>query len=163
MQSRLLQTSRAAGATCESPVHTLTALTAVGAFARLLREFLTKKKKVVEIIFINFQRHPLSDPWQSAPSLSDSRRMSCQSPNPLHPPPSPGCSSGAGKQLRKKKGGRAFGFPGRRLLQGAILRRPARPLAANVLAADGGEASKFTLTAERNRAEHLLMNERAAH
>lgn len=40
---------------------------------------------------------------------------------------------------------------------------PARPLAANVLAADGGEASKFTLTAERNRAEHLLMNERAAH
>lgn len=50
-------------------------------------------------------------------------------------------------------------FPGRRLLLGGILRCP---LAANVLAADGGEASEFRFAAERNRSEHLLMNESAA-
>lgn len=52
------------------------------------------------------------------------------------------------------------GFPGRRLLLGVILRCP---VAANVLAANGGEASKFTLAAESNCTEHLLMNESAAH
>ena len=44
--------------------------------------------------------------------------------------------------------------------RGAILRCQ---VAANVLAAGGGEARRFTLTAACNCAEHLLMNERAAH
>lgn len=51
-------------------------------------------------------------------------------------------------------------FPGLLFLPGVILRCQ---VAANVLAADGREASKFTLTAECNCAEHLLMNESAAH
>lgn len=87
----------------------------------------------------------------SVPSLSDSRRMGCQ------------CLPQSRMQLQgwevaKKRPG--LRFPGRRLLQGVILRCQ---VAANVLAANGGEASKFTLTAERNCAEHLLMNESAAH
>lgn len=45
-------------------------------------------------------------------------------------------------------------------LLGVILRCQ---IAANVLAANGREASKFTLTAECNCTEHLLMNESAAH
>lgn len=46
------------------------------------------------------------------------------------------------------------------LLLGGSLRCRA---AANVLAANGREASKFTLTAECKCAEHLLMNESTAH
>lgn len=42
----------------------------------------------------------------------------------------------------------------------AILRRRA---AANVLATDGEEATRFKLTAERYYTEHLVMNERIAH
>lgn len=92
--------------------------------------------------------------------------MSCQSPKPstLSPPLHPVVQDAApGWEAATKKGG-LLAF------QAAVFYReqssdgpPARLLAANVLAADGGEASKFTLTAERNRAEHLLMNERAAH
>ncbi|KAK5873022.1 hypothetical protein PBY51_013670 [Eleginops maclovinus] len=64
---------------------------------------------------------------------------------------------GPGKWL-KKAGAWLFQAP--RLLLGVILRCQ---VAANVLAANGGEASKFTLTAECECAEHLLMNESAAH
>lgn len=71
--------------------------------------------------------------------------------------PHPGSSFRAGKELKKGPG---FAFPGRRLLLGVILRCP---VAANVLAANGGEASKFTSAAECNSTEHLLMNESAAH
>lgn len=71
--------------------------------------------------------------------------------------PCPPSSSWAGKWLKKGPGLR---FPGLRLLLGVILRCQ---VAANVLAANGREASKFTLTAECNCAEHLLMNESAAH
>lgn len=44
--------------------------------------------------------------------------------------------------------------------QAAILRRRA---AANVLATDGKQATRFKLTAERYYTEHLVMNERIAH
>lgn len=70
------------------------------------------------------------------------------SPPPPVQDPAPGLGSRSG-----------LCFPGRRLLLGGILRCP---LAANVLAADGGEASEFRFAAERNRGEHLLMNESAA-
>lgn len=42
----------------------------------------------------------------------------------------------------------------------AILQRRA---AANVLATDGKQATRFKLTAERYYTEHLVMNERIAH
>lgn len=63
-----------------------------------------------------------------------------------------------GWEVAKK--GPGLCFPGLRLLLGVILRCQ---VAANVLAANGREASKFTLTAECNCAEHLLMNESTAH
>lgn len=44
--------------------------------------------------------------------------------------------------------------------QAAILQRQA---AANVLATDGKQATRFKLTAERYYTEHLVMNERIAH
>lgn len=44
--------------------------------------------------------------------------------------------------------------------EAAILQRQA---AANVLATDGKQATRFKLTAERYYTEHLVMNERIAH
>ena len=44
--------------------------------------------------------------------------------------------------------------------QAAMLQRQA---AANVLATDGKQATRFKLTAERYYTEHLVMNERIAH
>lgn len=44
--------------------------------------------------------------------------------------------------------------------QAAILQRRA---AANVLATDGKQATRFKLTAARYYTEHLVMNERIAH
>ena len=44
--------------------------------------------------------------------------------------------------------------------QATILQRRA---AANVLATDGKQATRFKLTAERYYTEHLVMNERIAH
>lgn len=59
-------------------------------------------------------------------------------------------------QLRGWEVGPGFAFQA----GGVILRCP---VAANVLAANGGEASKFTSAAESKCTEHLLMNESAAH
>lgn len=113
-------------------------------------EMKEKKKNLWKLsseILLLFLKRPVA----SVSSLSDSRRMSCQ------------CLPLSRIQLRgwevaKKRPG--LRFPGRRLLLGVILRCQ---VAANVLAANGREASKFTLTAECNCAEHLLMNESAAH
>lgn len=109
-KSRQIQTSGFA--------HTIS----VGTFSCLLSGiFLNRKeKKVVEIIFINIQRHPLSDLWLSAPSLSDWRRMSCQSPAPFHRLALPQVQDAApgwkAAVKKKKKKGRAFGFSGGLLL-----------------------------------------------
>lgn len=74
-------------------------------------------------------------------------------PSPVQDP-----APGLGKWLKK---GLGYAFQaGVFFLLGVILRCP---VAANVLAANGREASKFTLTAECNCTEHLLMNESAAH
>lgn len=105
----------------------------------------------MEIIFRYFADIPRATGGNGASSLSAPRWMGCQ------------CLPPSRIQLQGWEGakkGPGFAFPGRRLLLGVILRCP---VAANVLAANGGEASKFTSAAECNSTEHLLMNESAAH
>lgn len=98
----------------------------------------------MELIF----RYSQSNQWQRC-FITVSLKMDGLSVASPIQDPAPGLGSRSG-----------LCFPGWRFFLGVILRRP---VAANVLAANGGEASKFTLAAESNCTEHLLMNERAAH
>lgn len=103
----------------------------------------------MDIIFTNFLAIPRANSGKRSITVR-SKTDGLSEPSPVRDP-----APGAGKWLKK-----AGAFQAPRLLLGVILRCQ---VAANVLAANGGEASKFTLTAECNRAEHLLMNESTAH
>lgn len=103
----------------------------------------------MDIIFRYFAAIPQSTSGNGVSSLSGSRWMGCQR-FPLSR------IQLQGWEVAKK----GFPFQAGAFYWGVILRCQ---VTANVLAANGREASKFTLTAECNCAEHLLMNESTAH